>query len=597
MKKIVILLLAVSMLLCVSCRNASPAPGSTVPGYYGAGQTLTGGSDSSGAAALVQGDVVRNGEELCFSFGFADADGNRVTVPSYSLSLTEDPIRLCLTVPSMQFPFGTSFAPIKPCLGCVQEDGEKGTSTLYFQFMGQQCFKASVKENILTVSVRPCDGTEQEAAYIAVSAKTSDCRLAGAEPSAETGTVSWGEKGFHPVLCADGEHILLLSSPYTQMEELDRVLLSLKEELEQGGDDRIPQVFHLIRGEVPVYQELISRAAIDELGAMDTGSETVKPEMWATDARFLNWNGDRTSALMARQILVENLAGGSTQKYEQLYLYPENDVPQILADVEMGLIAKAEFSPDGSMVAFIEVSDGFRLLYLYDIRSETLLYLPGEGLGEYTADFVWNTDGRLYCMCGAEKMQLMLFDPYLTEDDEDRIRVVEEREGFSGNIFLNGGKLYLNGDDDMIYILDPATGDRGLYADGAILSITEDGRYMAILRPCATGCGRELVIRDTQSEESAVISDDVPVMGVCWMRDQRTLCCLVTNEGSDREIYPSILRKAEAGKNGFVQIGRLASNSVFAGKEDDMIVLVSSYQARADAYAPVTFRLQLPKIM
>ena len=585
------------MLLCVSCKNQVPPPGSTVPGYYGAGQELTGGSESSGAAGLVQADLVRKGEELCFSFAFADKDGNRVTVPSYRLSLTEDPVRLCLTLPSMEFPFGSSFAPIKPCLGCVAQENGDGTGTLYFQFMGKQCFRASVEDSILTVSIRPCDGTTEEAAYIAVSAEAADCRLAGEAPAEGNGTVSWKEKGFSPVLCADGEHILLLSTPFAEMEELDRVLLSLKEELEQAGDERIPQVFHLIRGEVPVYQELISRAAIDELGTMETEGQTVKPEMWATDARFLNWNGDRTSALMARQILVENLAGGSTQKYEQLYLYPENDVPKVLADVEMGLIAKAEFSPDGSMVAFIEVSDGFRLLYLYDSRTDTLLYLPGEGLGEYTADFAWNTDGRLYCMCGAEKMQLMLFDPYLSEDDEERIQVVEEREGFSGNIFLCQGKLYLNGDDNMIYVLDPATQERGGYADGSILSITEDGRYMAILRPCGTGCGQELVIRDTQSEESAVISDDLPVMSVCWMRDQRTLCCLMTNEGSDKETYPSILRKAEAGKSGFVHIGRLASNSVFAGKEDGMIVLVSSYQARADAYAPVTFRLQLPNII
>lgn len=570
------------LVVCVSCTGKQNArPGSSIPGYYDKGQEFVGGDKRSGAVTLSKLSLRREGEELLFTLAFTDQAGQPALVPSFLLTMLDDPARLRLTLPALQAGFAASFTPLSPCLGYIF-DKEEESLQLYLQFLGAQCFGATTQDNELLIRVRPQDGTGQEAVYIALQ---DDDPALKKHPN-------WEELSFHPVLCADGVHTLLLSEPFETMEEADQKCAQVEQALKEFGDDRIAQTFYLIRGEVPVYQTLLSRHNLDALGRLETGKEKIDPTLWAADARFLQWSVDGKTALMARQILVESLSGSGTQKYEQLYLYPEEGTPRLLADLELGSIGKAAFSPDGSMVAFIELVDGFRLLYLYDMKKDVLTYLAGEGLGEYTADFVWNTDGRLFCMTGDEKMQLLVFDPYLNEEDEERLVALEEREGFLGSIFLSMGKLYLNGDDDMIYEFDPVTKERNAYGDGTILSISQDGQKMAILRPCQTGCGRELVVLNVLTNQETVLSDDQPLIGACWMADK--LCFLVTNTQEDMETYPAYLRVAKE-EGGYTQLGKLASNSIFAGQNPDTLILVSSYQARTDAYAPVTFRLHLPK--
>ena len=185
--------------------------------------------------------------------------------------------------------------------------------------------------------------------------------------------------------------------------------------------------------------------------------------------------------LMARP-QTEVTGEGNTESYEEIWVYSLDGKREQLIDTAFSSVQKAACSDDGRYIALLEQSDGARLIYLYDCKTDGLTFLSADGLGDYTADFDWGDNGVLYIMCGDDSMQLMAYDPTAAQAGGEAIYAVEEREGGYGNVGATNGKVYFNDEYGNVYAVDAQSGQRELFdiADGFVLA--PDGSSMLLIR-------------------------------------------------------------------------------------------------------------------
>lgn len=586
MKKIAIIALA-AMLLLAGCAKQQTKPDSTVPGYFGQGQEVDGGSGTQKDANLSDIAVERRQEDVVLTLTFRQGStaGNPAAplcekLPGYKVELLTAPSRVVVKLPISLCDFlGQELEPMGEFEGLVTQETDEGLA-LYFQFSGQVAYKAEEKGGRLQLSVRADDAKSVEQYHVKLIRHEENAAFAA-------------QYGMTPALCDDGVSVCDLSAGMDSIEEADAVCQQLNDALEVAGSDDTAEVIQLNSGEAPQFTEPVSRSMLTMMGALKTESGVVDGQLVAMDARFLWWR-DENSMLMARP-QTEVTGEGNTESYEEIWVYSLDGKREQLIDTAFSSVQKAACSDDGRYIALLEQSDGARLIYLYDCKTDGLTFLSADGLGDYTADFDWGDNGVLYIMCGDDSMQLMAYDPAAAQAGGEAIYAVEEREGGYGNVGAANGKVYFNDEYGNVYAVDAQSGQRELFdiADGFVLA--PDGSSMLLIRyeDGENASMATLVLCDLTSGEQVQIAGRAAVSDVVWSGDSRVLLYLVSNDGAaDAEDYPVRLMRYNLEDSKTTDLGALASNSIFQGRSRDNVI-VMFYQNRNGFFAPVTYELDL----
>lgn len=577
-RNILAALLAMLMLLTAGCaKQEEAAPDSTVPGYYST-QTLSGGSKSVKDANLTGVSVVRRQEEVCMELRFASDSGTLSKFPEYTVEPMTAPSRLKITFPNVLCDFlGQEAEPAGEFLGMITEKTETG-AVIYLQYLGQVAFKVKedAEKGVLTLSVRADDALSIEQYHVRV-------------PYREDSAVA-AEYALTPVLCDDGVSLISLSAGFADIEEADALCKAVNAALEESGSDDTAEVIRMNSGYAPVYTEPVSRSMLTMMGALKKDDSVIDGELIAIDARFLCWTDDG-GMVMARPVVEEETVLG-----EQLWVYNLNTGRrEQLTDAMFVSVQKAAFSKDMRYIAIMDADDGARLMYLYDRRLDALTFLSAEGMGDYTADFAWGGDGRLYAMCGDDSMQLMAYDPSLAQQDLNPLQPLEEREGSFGSVGWANGAVCFADKDGKIYTVDVDTHERVCFEESGGFILSPDGQKMLLtdVEETENGIVTTLRLRDMTTGLTLQIARETALSGYVWAGDSTALFYLTSNKGAqDAEDYPVRLMRYTVKTGVTEDLGALASNTIFRGRTaDDVIVLF--YQERGGLYSPVTYKIDL----
>ena len=582
-RKILALVLALLMLAASGCTGRTEeAPQSTVPGYYSQQQVLSGGSKVKDAN-LADVDVVRKQEDVCFTLHFVqgsklDTASALSKLPEYTVEPMTAPSRLKVTIHNTLCEFlGQEIEPAGEFLGLITEKTETGI-VLYMQFMGQVAYKIeeNAEEGSLTLRVRADDAASVEQYHVRI-------------PYREESTVA-KEFALLPVLCDDGVSMYSLSSGFESIEEADAHCKAVNEALEAAGSDDTAEVIRMNSGAAPVYTEPVSRSMLTMMGALKTDDSVIDGELIAMDARFLCWTDDG-GMVMARPIVQEDVICG-----EELWVYNLNTGRrEQLSEAVFVSVQKAAFSKDNRYIAIMDADEGARLMYLFDRRTGGLTFLTSEGMGDYTADFVWGSDGRLYAMCGDDSMQLMAYDPAMASSGEDAFTTMEEREGSFGSVGWADDRVCFADADGKIYTLDAQTQERTLLEESGGFVLSPDGQKMLLTDVEETDAGvmTTLRLRDMATGLTLQIAQEMSLSGYVWAEDSSALFYLTSNKSAqDAQDYPVRLMRYTVKTGATEDLGALASNMIFRGRtSDDVIVLF--YQQRGEVFFPVTYAIDL----
>ena len=359
MKRACCIILAALLLFAAGCSAPAPTPSSSVPGYYGQGQTMTGGANLR-EAALSAVAVERQQEEVVLTMTFRQGESESARVPAYEVESITAPARIAVRVQAdLAADAQTDPESAGEFLGLFARGTEEGTD-LYFQFLGQIAYKISEEEGALVLRVRADDAQSIDQYHVKV-------------PYNEANLAITAESGLQPALCADGEHVYDLSAGFATIEEADALCRTLNDALEAAGCDETAEVIYLNSGAAPAYTEPVSRSELTMMGALKTDSGVVDGTLVATDARFLCW--DPEGGMVMARPQVETTGDGTTSTYEEIWLYQLDGTREPLLDTAFSSVQKAAYSPDTRYIALLEQSSGARLLYLYDRRDGGLLFL------------------------------------------------------------------------------------------------------------------------------------------------------------------------------------------------------------------------------
>lgn len=579
------MMLALLLMLSAGCaKEAEVVPQSSVPGYFSGIQNIAGGSRSVKDASLVGAGVQREGEEVCIALRFATGEGvfSGKKMPEYAVEPMNGPTRLKVVLPQVFFAMeDMKLDSAGEFFGVVTEQTAEGV-VLYLQFTGQVAYKAeeNTESGELVLRVRADDAPSVEQYHVRVPYSM--------------GSAVAAEYELTPALCEDGENAYSLSAGYESIEQADALCKTVNAALEEAGSDDTAEVIRMNSGEAPVYTEPVTRSMLTMMGALKTEEAVLDGELVAMDARFLCWTDDG-GMLMARPIVTET-AEGNAITGEELWVYNLNTGRrERLAEAEFASVQKAAFSKDKRYIAILDAQDGARLMYLFDRHNKGLTFLTAEGMGDYTADFAWGKDGRLYAMCGEDHMQLMAYDPALALRGEDALAALEEREGSFGSVGWANGKVCFSDADGKIYALDTETKERELLEESSGFLLSPDGNRMLLIdaEEAEGSTLSTLRVRDMKSGLSVQIAAQASVSAYVWAEDSSALFYLTSNKGAaDAEDYPVRLMRYLPEGGVTEEMGVLASNTIFRGKDQDSIIVLF-YQDRGGVFYPITYSIDL----
>lgn len=579
-RKILSALLAALMLLAVGCaRQEEIAPDSTVPGYY-SGQTLTGGSRSVKDANLAGIEIVRRQEEVCVEMHFTDGETASALskFPEYNVQPLSAPERLVVTIPNAVCGIsGKHLEPAGEFLGMITEKTETGV-VLYLQYLGQVAYKLeeNTETGTLTLHVRADDAPSIEQYHVRVPYRENSAQAA--------------EFSLTPTLCDDGENLCSLSAGFAGIEEADALCKAVNASLEEAGSDDTAEVILMNSGYAPVYTEPVTRSMLTMMGALKKDDGVIDGELIAIDARFLCWTDDG-GMLMARPVVEEETISG-----EEIWVYNLNTGRRIqLCEAQFVSVQKAAFSKDMRYIAIMDIDDGARLMYLFDRRTGGLTFLSAEGMGDYTADFAWGGDGKLYAMCGEDSMHLMSYDPALALRNEDPLTALEEREGSFGSVGWANGTVCFADAQGKIHMLDADTHERVQFEESGGFLLSPDGEKMLLtdLEETETGIVTTLRLRSMSSGLTVQIAQQTSLSGYVWSEDSSALFYLTSNKGAqDAADYPVRLMRYTVQSGVTDDLGALASNTIFRGRTADEVVVLF-YQERGEVDLPVSYTIDV----
>ena len=572
-----------------STNGENEEPKSAVKGYYDVDQIYRGGADSQSVnikKVTVEEGAEETKIELQFVSGTETASGGESALdapPTYTLRVLPKPYRVELQLKGVGYwdynvvKGLTENGLVAGSLRQIPVDTEN--TVLYFQLNDRPVYKVTEDKGTLTLYLKGTKEKNDVSYHISVNAFFDF----------QEGKVPV-DIGLAPSLCSDLENATLVSDPYDTKKKAEEELEQIQTWFDQNLPGKTAQVVELSGNQLPDYDNSADLAELENRPvSRNKDGLGVNYPVALSDGRVLALSQE------GRMFVAKPLQLDNDAVNEELYVSNDQGKLEKCLNFEFSTIGRAQFSPGGKRVAFVEQTSQYNLLYAVDLTDNSLDMISEMGVGNDVASFAWADDDVLYCMSQTDQWQLMKVD--LTKEGEDAISVASKQEGSSGNVACLGNDVFFMGYDsegsDVIFRMNQK-GKVKQYAKGTDYQISPDGKWMLI-----SELGNEeevmetkLVLRDLATNEDREIVAPAQIRNMAWSASSQIIYYDL-NRWENETSFPFELHTYSLiDGTDQKQMDLIPYNSLIPTELDGERLLEANY-TKNDQVMPVVYRLTI----
>ena len=474
MKKLIAFMLAGIMLLCLSsCGKETNNPSDAL-------NVVSGGSEQESANLKdILVEKTEQGVRLVFSFvcgseGVTAQEQAMKGLPPYTLSLTDTPYRLKLSIAALAHWDYVNNSIISDETGLIQggvvkvlpSESRSGATDLYFNLSSMTNMTVSEEDGRLVVDLAKKDFQASQAYYVVGNLYYEYSE--GSLPE---------EAELTPTLATDLTNVVMISRAFGEQSEAEALMNKIKTDFSEALAGKELRVIQLEAGKLPEYyaQEDLDAINLKKVIRRDGQEETAQALF--PDGVFICWSPDKSTAVFSKR---SEGTSYDEMALEYLFTVDSQGVKTQLLNDEYAQIVFGAYSPDGSKLLIIEQVDEIQYCSIYDFNTHTRTNLPEEEVGTYISGIAWASDSQSIYMMSAVDIMLNLkkYDIASVETSP-----VSEGAGIDTSLYAFDGKLYyidVVDEAETLVSLELESGEQNEIAEVGMFSMSSDGRYILL---------------------------------------------------------------------------------------------------------------------
>lgn len=474
MKKLIAFMLAGIMLLCLSsCGKETNNPS-------GALNVVSGGSEQESANLKdILVEKTEQGVRLVFSFvcgseGVTAQEQAMKGLPPYTLSLTDTPYRLKLSIAALAHWDYVNNSIISDETGLIQggvvkvlpSESRSGATDLYFNLSSMTNMTVSEEDGRLVVDLAKKDFQASQAYYVVGNLYYEYSE--GSLPE---------EAELTPTLATDLTNVVMISRAFGEQSEAEALMNKIKTDFSEALAGKELRVIQLEAGKLPEYyaQEDLDAINLKKVIRRDGQEETAQALF--PDGVFICWSPDKSTAVFSKR---SEGTSYDEMALEYLFTVDSQGVKTQLLNDEYAQIVFGAYSPDGSKLLIIEQVDEIQYCSIYDFNTHTRTNLPEEEVGTYIPGIAWAPDSQSIYMMSAVDIMLNLKKYDIASG---KTSPVSEGAGIDTSLYAFDGKLYyidVVDEAETLVSLELESGEQNEIAEVGMFSMSSDGRYILL---------------------------------------------------------------------------------------------------------------------
>lgn len=474
MKKFIAFMLAGIMLLCLSsCGKETNNPS-------GALNVVSGGSEQESANLKdILVEKTEQGVRLVFSFvcgseGVTAQEQAMKGLPPYTLSLTDTPYRLKLSIAALAHWDYVNNSIISDETGLIQggvvkvlpSESRSGATDLYFNLSSMTNMTVSEEDGRLVVDLAKKDFQASQAYYVVGNLYYEYSE--GSLPE---------EAELTPTLATDLTNVVMISRAFGEQSEAEALMNKIKTDFSEALAGKELRVIQLEAGKLPEYyaQEDLDAINLKKVIRRDGQEETAQALF--PDGVFICWSPDKSTAVFSKR---SEGTSYDEMALEYLFMVDSQGVKTQLLNDEYAQIVFGAYSPDGSKLLIIEQVDEIQYCSIYDFNTHTRTNLPEEEVGTYIPGIAWAPDSQSIYMMSAVDIMLNLKKYDIASG---KTSPVSEGAGIDTSLYAFDGKLYyidVVDEAETLVSLELESGEQNEIAEVGMFSMSSDGRYILL---------------------------------------------------------------------------------------------------------------------
>ncbi len=474
MKKLIAFMLAGIMLLCLSsCGKETNNPSDAL-------NVVSGGSEQESANLKdILVEKTEQGVRLVFSFvcgseGVTAQEQAMKGLPPYTLSLTDTPYRLKLSIAALAHWDYVNNSIISDETGLIQggvvkvlpSESRSGATDLYFNLSSMTNMTVSEEDGRLVVDLVKKDFQASQAYYVAGNLYYEYSE--GSLPE---------EAELTPTLATDLTNVVMISRAFGEQSEAEALMNKIKTDFSEALAGKELRVIQLEAGKLPEYyaQEDLDAINLKKVIRRDGQEETAQALF--PDGVFICWSPDKSTAVFSKR---SEGTSYDEMALEYLFTVDSQGVKTQLLNDEYAQIVFGAYSPDGSKLLIIEQVDEIQYCSIYDFNTHTRTNLPEEEVGTYISGIAWASDSQSIYMMSAVDIMLNLKKYDIASGETSP---VSEGAGIDTSLYAFDGKLYyidVVDEAETLVSLELESGEQNEIAEVGMFSMSSDGRYILL---------------------------------------------------------------------------------------------------------------------
>ncbi len=474
MKKLIAFMLAGIMLLCLSsCGKETNNPSDAL-------NVVSGGSEQESANLKdILVEKTEQGVRLVFSFvcgseGVTAQEQAMKGLPPYTLSLTDTPYRLKLSIAALAHWDYVNNSIISDETGLIQggvvkvlpSESRSGATDLYFNLSSMTNMTVSEEDGRLVVDLAKKDFQASQAYYVVGNLYYEYSE--GSLPE---------EAELTPTLATDLTNVVMISRAFGEQSEAEALMNKIKTDFSEALAGKELRVIQLEAGKLPEYyaQEDLDAINLKKVIRRDGQEETAQALF--PDGVFICWSPDKSTAVFSKR---SEGTSYDEMALEYLFTVDSQGVKTQLLNDEYAQIVFGAYSPDGSKLLIIEQVDEIQYCSIYDFNTHTRTNLPEEEVGTYIPGIAWAPDSQSIYMMSAVDIMLNLKKYDIASG---KTSPVSEGAGIDTSLYAFDGKLYyidVVDEAETLVSLELESGEQNEIAEVGMFSMSSDGRYILL---------------------------------------------------------------------------------------------------------------------
>ena len=474
MKKLIAFMLAGIMLLCLSsCGKETNNPSDAL-------NVVSGGSEQESANLKdILVEKTEQGVRLVFSFvcgseGVTAQEQAMKGLPPYTLSLTDTPYRLKLSIAALAHWDYVNNSIISDETGLIQggvvkvlpSESRSGATDLYFNLSSMTNMTVSEEDGRLVVDLAKKDFQASQAYYVVGTLYYEYSE--GSLPE---------EAELTPTLATDLTNVVMISRAFGEQSEAEALMNKIKTDFSEALAGKELRVIQLEAGKLPEYyaQEDLDAINLKKVIRRDGQEETAQALF--PDGVFICWSPDKSTAVFSKR---SEGTSYDEMALEYLFTVDSQGVKTQLLNDEYAQIVFGAYSPDGSKLLIIEQVDEIQYCSIYDFNTHTRTNLPEEEVGTYISGIAWASDSQSIYMMSAVDIMLNLKKYDIASGETSP---VSEGAGIDTSLYAFDGKLYyidVVDEAETLVSLELESGEQNEIAEVGMFSMSSDGRYILL---------------------------------------------------------------------------------------------------------------------